>query len=581
MSPSKDKPTDMRRDREQALALDRRRILAMTPEQARDAIVDHPYPVTLVQSMAEEDLYLLIHTMGPDDALPVLELASNAQWAYLLDMETWSRDRIDPLGLTQWLSRLLKADPDRFTHWIVSDQADLLQYYLHCHVQLHVREYEQDPAEIGEGYFSDDDVHFIRLRDFANPGDISGQRREERDFFLKDLLKRISIFDYRLHQSLLLASAGVIPAEMEEELLRLRSIRLAEKGFLPFEEAVGVYQALQPEDLRHRRQKPASAGGRPVESYPLPVPSEKPPKNADLFTRTLFQVADGAAFQRLQTEFAGLCNQVIAADQIKVRDKSMLAHVVAKVSGYVSIGLEKAGQAAMDDTPYHHAHLIQDYLLVDIFRIGYGCALALKWQADHWKRKSWFDRAGLKPSFWGEAWLGVLGGLLIKKPLYFDNFTSGALYREFKCLEDIQATRRTLEEIIAFDDLLALMAIRSVAVDCDTFLTCQNLLLTLWANHRMGGTDEGAPQPLVADQFSRFFDTLWGGGRLPPRRLRPGLRDEFIDWLARRTGLSIQDIAGRMGAALERLFQQLESELAAVSAKDIDPRYIQLFLVAR
>ena len=36
----------------------------------------------------------------------------------------------------------------------------------------------------------------------------------------------------------------VIPAEAEEEAFRQRNVRLAEKGLLPFEEAVGIYQPL-------------------------------------------------------------------------------------------------------------------------------------------------------------------------------------------------------------------------------------------------------------------------------------------------------------------------------------------------
>ena len=73
-----------RKNRELKLAAERRRILSLTPEQALDAIAENPLPVTLVQSFSEEDLYFLVHHIGPDDALPILGLASNDQWEYLV-----------------------------------------------------------------------------------------------------------------------------------------------------------------------------------------------------------------------------------------------------------------------------------------------------------------------------------------------------------------------------------------------------------------------------------------------------------------------------------------------------------------
>ncbi len=578
MNDKNNKVIDIKRHREQTLAAERRAILAMSPEKARDAILEHPYPVTLVQSMAEEDLYLLVHTIGPDEALPVLGLASNDQWEYLLDMEAWNRDRVDPFAMTQWLDRLLKADPDRFTHWIVRDRAEIFEYYLHRNIELHVRESEEDPAEVGDGFFSEDDVHYIRLRDYPDLGERSKQEQEERDLFLKDLLRRISVYNYPLYQQLLLESAAIIPAEMEEEQFRLRNIRLAEKGFLPFDEAVGVYQPLRVDELYQRDLKPSLGGGRSVDSYPLQSNREAVPDDADLFTRTLYGIQDEGALQRLQSEFAGLCNQVVAADQIKVREKATLSRVVDKVRGYLSIGLEKVEAEAGTPEPYRSANLIQQYLLADIFRVGYGCALDLKWRADQWRPESWFQRAGLAPAFWGEAWLGVLGGLLIKKPLYFDNYATGVLYREFSSLADIRTTGAVLEQIIAFDDLLALMGIHSLSMETQTFLTYQNLVLTLWANHVLGmDEDPGTPRPLSLEQFKDFFQTLWQDGPLT-RTIRQSRREVFLGWLAQRCDLSTMQISDRMGAALEQLFSLVESELGAVALDKLDPRYIQLLL---
>lgn len=578
MQKEKNKSLEKKTEREKALSAERRRILALAPEHALDAILESPLPVTLVQSMAEEDLHLLVHAIGPDDALPVLGLASNEQWSYLLDMEAWRRDRIDPHAMTEWLDRLLKADPDRFTHWIVKEQRNAFEYYLLRNIELFVREYEEDPSDIGDGFFTEDDVHYIRLRPYAPLDEEVKPQQAARDQFITDLLKRISVYDYSLYQAMLLSSAGTIPDESEEEMLRMRNVRLAEKGFLPFDEAVGVYQPIRVKDLLQQQHKPKQSGGRLVESYPFRVDPAALPGNADYFTRTLARIQDDVTLQRLQAELAGLCNQMIVADQKIVREKIVLSQIVAKASGYISIGLEQADAEAQTDDPYRGANLIQNYLLADIFRVGYGCALHLKWQADRWRRESWFNRIGLTPAFWGEAWLGVLGGLLIKKPLYFDNYASGTLYREFAALAEIHHTQRILEQIMAWDDLLALMKIEVSALQTRTFLTFQNLVLTLWANHCQGDDVVlASPQPLTLDQFKALFATLWEEGPAP-RRIKKQMREGFLNWLAARGDLSPHDIARRMGSALEALFILVENELGTVVVDRIDPRHVQLFL---
>lgn len=562
------------------MAAERRQVLAMAPEKALDAILDHPYPVTFVQSMAEEDLYMLVHTIGPDDALPILGLASNEQWAYFLDMEVWAKDRIDLEAATQWLDRLLRADADRFTHWLVNDQADLFAYYLQGNIDIHVRETEDDPADIGDDYFSEDNVHFVRLRKFPDSGEENRQKEEERDLFVKDALRRLSTYSYPIYQALLLQATAQIPAEAEEELLRLRDIRLAEKGFLPFEEAVGVYQPLGVTDLLERVRKSSDPGGRAVETYPLPTSPGDASRHGSLFASVMSQIEDDLEVQRLQTEFAGLCNQVISADQKKIREKETLSRVVDKVAGYIGIGLEQVDREADQADPYRAANLIKNHLLADIFRVGYGCALRLKWRAERWRRESWFGRAGLPLSFWGEAGMGVLGGVLLKRPLYFDNYAGGVLYREFATLEDIDRTGRQLDRIIAYDDLIALMGVKISAFKADTFLNHRNLLLTLWARHELSvAGDDTVLQPLTLAQLKRFHGRLWSEEG-PPRRMKEGVRDRFLAWVSEKSDLTPYQVARRMGAALEELFKLLEVEMGPIDVDALDPRYVQLLLLA-
>ena len=323
------------------------------------------------------------------------------------------------------------------------------------------------------------------------------------------------------------------------------------------------------------RKEAESDSSLPVPFYPAYMMAEE-----NLFSRALKRIQSETVLQQLQSEFAGLCNQIIVADQERIKTKEELKIAVKKACGYLTIGLRQltAGTDAADVSAA--VEWIQSFPLSGIFRIGFGLALTLKWRAEKWQRNAWFEQAGLPLSFWGEEWLGVLGGLLIKKPLFYDNYRSGTLYREFASLEDIRKTEAVLNEIIAFDELLSLMAIQ-ITERSYRFMTQKSLILTLWTRHRLG-LSEG-PVPLTINEFKQFFDDLFITDNGPdihkPRKTRVSLKEELMQWLSEKSGLSPFEISRSLGKTLESLFLEIESELGSVAKEDLHPRYIHLFLV--
>ena len=208
----------------------------------------------------------------------------------------------------------------------------------------------------------------------------------------------------------------------------------------------------------------------------------------------------------------------------------------------------------------------------------------LKWRAEKWLSQCWFARNGLRLTFWGEQWLGVLGGLLLKKPLFYDNYKTGVLYREFISLEDIEAMEDIFNQIKAVDDLLSLMPIVLDRPSSYGFLTYKNLILTLWAGHCLKLTEKKL-KPLDPQKFRPFLENLLPGQpdsrTAKPRKVPPLMKNRFLDWLAENTGLRDFEITERLGGTLENLFEEIESELGGVAVEDLEPKYIQLFLLAK
>jgi hypothetical protein len=289
------------------------------------------------------------------------------------------------------------------------------------------------------------------------------------------------------------------------------------------------------------------------------------------FARSLASINDQNALMQLQSEFAGLCNQLVAADKTNITGRVGMQAAVSKAAGYLSIGLESISDK--------HDHALQRYLMSDIFRIGYGQALELKWRAENWHRESWCLRQGLALNFWDEKGMGVVGGLLIKRPLFFDDYQSGTLYREFGQRGDIESTHTILTRIINLDRLLAKLALELKPYPTTGVLTYKNLLLTHWARAAMDpDQDEKALTPLPLDHFKPFFETLWRA-KTKPRHIRMTIKNDFLKWLASRSGVPASQITDANGQLLEDLFNELEQELGEVSIKELDPRFTNLFLL--
>jgi hypothetical protein len=115
------------------------------------------------------------------------------------------------------------------------------------------------------------------------------------------------------------------------------------------------------------------------------------------------------------------------------------------------------------------------------------------------------------------------------------------------------------------------------------FLTFKNLLLTMWVRHyrRLKGE---RPKALTLKQFRPFFENLLPGSVDPDgrqvRKIPQEMKTAFLSWLAAETGLKDYEISKRLGQTFEDLFNEIESEYGRVAATDIDPRFVNLFLLS-
>lgn len=538
------------------------KLRTLSGKEALERILNHEKPLELVRGLSSEDFFWLIKKVGEEDCLPLLQLAAAEQWQYLLDLEIWRKDRLDFQQAASWLGRLEEADPQRLVKWLTTEEERLSSFFLFKNIQVIIR--EQDEAfDLPPGFFSVDGVFYVRP---LNPKNRAVVER---------LVRVLAEEDFSRYQALLLGLSGTIPAETEEEMYRLRNVRLAEHGFLPREEAVSLYAPLEPDALKVGT---ASGGGGPAaeedSDNSVPVAPLAFIEAKEILKEATSRITAPELIDRIRLEFAGLCNQLISADGLVVDDLETLVETCRKVAGYLNLSLEEVSGKDVRAAE----RLVMDNPLSQLFRVGFGLALRVKWDVERWAKGSWHRSKGLEPSFWGERWGGVFAGLLGRTPRFYVGPGEEA-FKEFETLSELESARRVFGFVQAIDGLLErLEAARSI--DLEALLREETsfhpLLFNFWAG-RVLGLD--APVAAISLEDARaFFQKIRAGEDGPPYAMAGWEKVFFRDLLSFVDDLE-EDEGRALEAALGEVWSHFRSEYEWVPTDQLDPRYSRLLLI--
>ncbi|KPA18921.1 hypothetical protein MHK_000858 [Candidatus Magnetomorum sp. HK-1] len=558
-----------------ALRQKRKELIGLSPEDALDQILSYNQSTALVHSIPTQDLLMLIHEIGTDDALPLLSLASTNQWQYMVDVQIWKRDRLCITETTRWLHLLMKADPNRFMNWFLNEDPKYFYYYLYQNLDIIALQENEDFSDLPDTFFSMDSVYYTSLSDSRLEQSLDRETEELREEFVTEFLKRLAACDHYEYQKILVNISSVIPAEFEEESFRLKNIRLEMNGFLPFEEAIGIYQFISEKDFLQLKpvisDKPQERSQVNIPEYPIQTMSHD-----NYFSKAIMAMESDTQIAEVHLQFVSLCNQIISADTVSVTSKDILKDVVNKACGYIHISIE----SLLANTPQNSKNLVNivtKYSVKHLFQLGYSKILSVKWKADSWYRHSFINESGLPLDFWDEEWLGFLGGLLLKRPRFYAAFEDGVLYREFKSMDEIQKVENILTQIIALDEMLSFFSVKIHPIE-GYQLTYKNMLLTLFARDLLQLKHLLAPIPVA--QFQKFFDAMWEPNlEIPNRRIQRSLKQSFIEWFTNQTRFETEYIQSRFGSIFDQLFNDILSELGNIACKDLSPRYINSFLL--
>jgi len=550
-------------DGERKPVLDDRRDLvrdlhALPSSKILNRILEADQPGELVQGLTSEDFFWLIKKVGDDDCLPLLELASIDQWEYLLDLEIWRKDRLDMESTSIWMERIQQADCRRLVRWLFSEGEYLGFYHFFRSVEVVVVNSEDEGYDIPEGFFSIDGIFHIRAIDSKYQDTI------------ESIIRVMANEDFNRYQAFLHGLAGVLPAEVEEEMYRLKNVRLAEHGFLPYEESLKIYAPLNPEDLI-REKRPSlpgiflDDGGTAM----VPVSHLHHADSKNMLTETISRSTDPLLLDRLRLEFASLCNQILSADSIMVHEVDVLIKTCRKAAGFLNLALEKLCGKDISSAE----EVLKDHPLESLFRVGFGLALKLKWEAERWLKGSWFLSQGLDPAFWGEHWGGILSGLKEKRPRFYMGLEEGEEYREFEWLSELGACMKVLRSLMVLDSLMErlteLYPSNNVLTKSPE-MTFHSLIFNLWGRLLLKMAPSFSGLSLV--QAKDLFHLLRAGRSTRPYEM-PGFEEVFIQDFMAYVSNSEPEAVSILKETLALIWEEFRNEYQWISVNDLDGRY--------
>lgn len=553
-------------------------VLLLTSGALRqDLLLSSPLAGKLVSSLPDQEVYLTVKEIGFEDALPMLSLMSREQLRYLNDLEAWDKARFEAPAFLKLIRLIHQCGEDKLAAWLSAVDPELLVLLLKDYGSVSKFDVTADPMEDAtphtaitqDGYY-----HYLpNQRDFApliNP--------------VLRILKATNPERY----GMVMESAYVDPpAEVEEEALRFRSGRLAEKGMPEFEEACEIYRPLTDERFleltAHTPPSTPAPSPQTLALYPvrwLPAGS--------FFREALAAAGDHPEADRIRVELASLGNKVLIAGGMDATSPESLKAALKKVADTLTLALEHLADRNVDEA----ASWLTRAWLHHLFQLGVSQVWRLSERARRLRDRAgfpWIDRFHLLAD---SPLDDTLLGLLRPRPLYCEGHGPGgaAEFREFAGMQDVRTTAARLAATEALADLFSDALRFSPEKIKETCLEAglgdqldrvkwSQILQTTWVLQRLTGQE--VFRPLTLEEVSRFLrDAFAGAPGTPERRLEPSFTGSLQLWVSDRTGA----LEGEAGEILQEWIEaggrQIEEELAGLDPeKPVDSRFVRCLCI--
>jgi len=398
----------------------------LSPKAREDLLGAVARPGEIVRMMSEEEVFWTIKKLGEDQAPQLIALTTGRQLLHLLDIELWKKDMFNAESAARWLEIISRAGDHKILQFVQTVDPELIITALNSLMRVSERDPDMDLLEQMDGLpgFTLDDTFFV---EFLLP---------DLEDLLKGFLQVVYEWNTNYYFGMMRELAWNISLENQEMANKWRKARLSERGFPEFDEATEIYQYLQRDRVSHAKPEPLVQDNedstKPFVGYPLKVLVSD-----SLFKRSLEEITDTAARDRLAMELAHVANKVMIADSKDPGSVDEILESVRKVGGCINIALE---DICREDVSQAVGILMANHMEI-LFRRGHSLILDLRRAAQKFisRQEGGIENLGYPLS-------GLLKGLIDKRPYYAGSLVGQAGSRPFESVDDLVGIRQMIEK---------------------------------------------------------------------------------------------------------------------------------------
>lgn len=383
-------------------------------------------PEQLVRQLPELEVFLTVKEVGERDSLELISLTTPEQFQYLLDLDFWKKDRVDPEKVLHWMELLVESGEKKVTQFIQSTDPEFIALLLKKFLEVVTIEGEALGTRDRVPLFTLDQYYYVNFKG-------KGAREIFQPFL--EIFYRVDDRGFRRMMESLLVE---LESELEESGYHLRNARLADYGFPDFEEALEIYHFLNPDSLTVGEGSPRVTGreeaGTQGSVFYLTFQNQGP-----FFSSVLSEIGDLDEQDRLKQEITGLCNKAIVAEAIDLSNIAAMERTVEKVYHYLNLGLQYLSKGDRIKA----SHLLRSFLLQRLFQCGVSTTILLRRKAEFILKGPWFSNDQENLVFLDPPHFETFEGILRRRPALYRNW----IYEDFKTLQDLKEAEDFLEFI--------------------------------------------------------------------------------------------------------------------------------------
>src|SRR5690349_12020140 len=102
-----------------------------------DALLAERDVETAVRALPGDELYYVLHELGPEDGNALLAVATAGQLQVVLDFALWQRDRIGADALAEWVEAMAHAAPEQIASWLAGLDTELVALIIRRGARIH------------------------------------------------------------------------------------------------------------------------------------------------------------------------------------------------------------------------------------------------------------------------------------------------------------------------------------------------------------------------------------------------------------------------------------------------------------